>query len=437
MLSQADAELVRSDPEIPGLRLLLDPIAFARKVKELWPQLDLKKIEPTQVHYRRGEHCIASFRLSTGQSTIRIYAKAHGGDAGLKLLEARAGHFAAGDEGMTARILSDFGVVIYAFPNDQRLLNLGRLWDPDHQYDLLRALFPSEPAWWHGTIEPLHYRPEHTLVASLSVDGIPRAVIRLLTEEAYTAVRERHSPLPEQDAFRAPRRLGHCDEFRALGYDFLPGARLNKLLEKQGKYGEKGVERAASVLRALHGQSLAELGDLPIVDRATEVERVQNRVRRLTELSPFLRAGATQLAELITDQLERLPETRTLTHGNFGDRQLLLGNHHTALLDMDHLYIGDAHADLGRFVAHLERMVLRGRLDAVTAADYRHRFLEHYGEVAEGRVELYGAIALLDLAANPFTYREAEWLHQIDAMLKRARRILVEVEQQAPEALAF
>ncbi len=440
MLEQADAELVRSDPDIPGLHLLLDPIAFARKVKELWPQLDLKRIEPTLLRYERSRWCIASFRLTTPDSTIRIYAKAHGNsDASLKLLEAKTRNYAAGDEGMTARILSDFGVIIYAFPNDQKLTSLTHILTEDSQYDLLRSLFPTRATWWSGTIEPLHYSPERYLVAALNVAGTPQAIIKLLVPEEYPATRENARQQLQHEQFKRPALIAHSDEYHALGFTYLPGMHLNKLFLADKERAGKGVERAGELLQQFHRQSLAEMSELDIKDRATEIEEIKQQIGLLTGLSSFLKAPATQLADILIEQLERYPEARTVTHGHFIDRHILIGNRHTALLDLDNTYIGDAHADIGFFIAHIERSVLRGRLTPQQARNYRQIFLQAYGDAPRERVELYTAVALFKMASHPFQYREAQWLEQINTLLKRARRIMVNIDENdsLAAALAF
>ncbi len=440
MLSQADAELVRTDPDIPGLHLLLDPIAFARKIKELWPQLSLKRIEPTLLRYERGQWCIASFRLTTPDSTIRIYAKAHGnGDASLKLLEAKTRSYAAGDEGMTARILSDFGVIIYAYPNDQLLTSLTHIFTEDSQYDLLRSLFPTQPTWWPGTIEPIHYSPERYLVATLKVNQQPQAIIKLVVPEHYLAAKDQAQHPIENGQFERPCLVSHSDEYHALGLTYLPGIQLNKIFTADKDLAAKGVERAGKLLKLFHQQSLAEMSELEIKDRATEMEDIKQQINLLSGLSPLLKSPATQLADILIEQLDRYPEARTVTHGHFIDRHILINNQQIALLDLDNTYIGDAHADLGFFIAHIERHVLRGKLTPQQAKHYRQTFLQAYGEAPRERVELYTAIALFKMATHPFQYREAEWLHQINTLLKRARRIMINIDKSdsLAAALAF
>ncbi len=439
MLNQADAELVRHDPDIPGLHLLLDPIAFARKIKELWPQLTLKKIEPTLLRYQYGQWCVASFRLTTPDSTIRVYAKAHGNDASLKLLEAKARSYAAGDEGMTARILSDFGVIIYAFPNDQKLTSLTHILTEDSQYDLLRSLFPTQATWWTGTIEPIHYSPERYLVATLKVDQKPQAIIKLLVPDNYHAAKESAQQQIENEHFKRPVLIGSSAEYHALGFTYLPGIHLNKIFAKDQSHADKGVERAGRLLNKFHQQSLADMSELSIKDRATEIDEIKQQAEALAGLSPFLKAPATQLADIMIEQLERYPEARTITHGHFIDRHILIANQHTALLDLDNTYIGDAHADIGFFIAHIERSVLRGKLNSQQAQNYRQLFLQAYGEAPRERVELYTAIGLFKMATHPFQYREVEWLHQINTLLKRARRIMININEKdsLAAALAF
>ena len=432
MLSQADAELVRHDPAIPGLRLLLDPVAFARKVKELWPQLRLEKIEPRWLRYEAGQWCLASFRLTTATTTIRIYAKAYSRDAGVKLMQAKTdNHYAAGDGGMSARILSDFGIIIYAFPNDGQLVALSHIRDPDRRYDLLRSLLPTQPDCWHGTLELIRYRPEEALLARLNVADQPRAIIKLLSPEHYLLSQEQpqYRQPPMQEGVVTAELIGTSDEHHARAYTYLKGVPLNKLLSGDARYADKGVERAAEALARLHRRSIADFSELAIKSRVDEIEEVRAQAARLRHLSPLLKAPATQLADVLIEQLQRHPEARTLSHGHFIDRHILIGNQTTGIADLDEIYIGDANSDIGYFIAHLERHVLRGKLTAAQAKKYRGIFLRAYGETPAERVELYTAIGLFKMASNPFQYREAEWLQQITALLKRARRIMINIDE--------
>ena len=432
MLSQADAELVRHDPTIPGLRLLLDPVAFARKVKELWPQLQLEKIEPQWLRYEAGQWCLASFRLTTPATTIRIYAKAYNRDAGIKLMQAKTdNHYAAGDGGMSARILSDFGVIIYAFPNDGQLVALAHIRDPDRRYDLLRSLLPTQPGWWHGALELIRYRPEETLVARLNVAGQPRAIIKLLSPEDYllTGEQPQYRQPPAQEGVATAELIGTSEEHHARAYTYLKGVHLNKLLNSDEQYADKGVERAAEALASLHRRSIADFSELTIKSRADEIEEIRTQASRLRHLSPHLKAPATQLADVLIEQLQRYPEARVLSHGHFIDRHILIGNQTTGIADLDQMYIGDANSDIGYFIAHLERHVLRGKLTASQAKKYKGTFLHAYGKTSPERVELYTAIGLFKMASNPFQHREAEWLQQISALLKRARRIMININE--------
>ncbi len=435
MLSDADAELVRNDPDIPGLRLLLDADAFGHKVAQHWPQLVLTRIEALQVRYERGRQCLAAFRLHTERSIIRVYAKAYHRDiAPMELLEAKAKRYAAGDEGMTVRILSDFGLVIYASPNDKALSMLIHTYDPDQLYDLLRSIFPLQPTWWNGQLKTIGYSPERCLVTTLVAQNSSRAIIKFYATETYHELIDRNQSLCAITGIGLPNILGHSHEYHAIGFEWLPGMLLNKVMMREDKNSLIALRMTGKALARFHQEANGKVEQ--ILDHDSHTSTLQQQAEQLSSLSDYLRAPANELAKILSERLHQEEVISNVIHGSFHYRHALVSKNGISILDLDTLALGDPASDLGHFIAQLERNSLRGILSPEHTKQFSLAFLKGYGETNMTRVELYTAIALFKLAANPFVYREEQWLSHTQAMIQQSRRILTKLPTRCTNSAA-
>src|SRR3990167_4171490 len=90
--------------------------------------------------------------------------------------------------------------------------------------------------------------------------------------------------------------------------------------------------------------------------------------------------------------------------------QVLLADDTVAFLDLDRAVCSDSAADLGLFIAHLERDALRGNISTSQVESLGNSLLEGYGFGVgldiPSRIELYPAAGLLHLATDPFGPRE-------------------------------
>jgi aminoglycoside phosphotransferase (APT) family kinase protein len=108
---------------------------------------------------------------------------------------------------------------------------------------------------------------------------------------------------------------------------------------------------------------------------------------------------------------------------------VLLNGDTAAILDLDRAVCADPIIDLGLFVAHLEREVIRGNLSANRIEPLAQALLDGYAAathqtVADDEIRLYTAVELLRLAPRFFRYREPDWPERIKASLDRVETIL-------------
>lgn len=424
MLSPPDADLARRDPGLRGLSLLLDPAAMVDALRPLFPEEEPGEARITYVRYKPGSSCLAAYRMVVGGEPALLYAKTFGPDAVPKLRKRGEKEPAAATSGPGRILLSDLSTVAYLFPNDVELGVLREIADPKSFRDRLRRMMPGHPELWEGALRTLAYKPERRYVAELSSGGGAKAVLKFYDETGYRAARLGFRAFSARGPLRLARRIGKSNRRRIMAFEWLPGRLLIDAIS--GPRSDPGAAAAAGrALAALHSQQPTGLDPIP---RKAESERLLALAAGIGFLVPRVAASGETLARRMARWiLEEPPEGRPV-HGDFYADQVLVDGDAAAILDLDRVARGDVASDLGLFLAHLERDVLRGRISAGGAEAAKDRFLAGYAEGAEvpapSKVETYAAVGLFGLAMEPFRLREPEWPERIEAILSRTGEIL-------------
>ncbi len=116
MLSIENANLVKRDPHIPGLGLLLDPDAFVETIRPYIKEKGFLKATVTYIRYKPSTNCLVAYKLNIAGKTIYIYAKAHGSNAVIKLKKASERRSVPGPFGTGITFFDDIGIIVYVFP---------------------------------------------------------------------------------------------------------------------------------------------------------------------------------------------------------------------------------------------------------------------------------------------------------------------------------
>src|SRR5258708_7929615 len=134
MLSAADAELVRIDPDLPGLGTVLDPEAFVARLRQSLPKLDLEAARLTYLKYRPSSRCVVGYRIQGVQGwEMDVSATTYPCGRGEKLARARERVREAGARGIGTLVLEDCASVVNVFPRDRKLPALSLLADGAHR----------------------------------------------------------------------------------------------------------------------------------------------------------------------------------------------------------------------------------------------------------------------------------------------------------------
>lgn len=424
MLSRADAAVVRRDPALPGLATVLDPDALAATLRRLLPTADSGTARSTYVRYKPGTNCLVAYQLETDGVTVDVHAKAHRPDAEDKLRKAHERPARPGPLGPGRMILEDQAVVISTFPNDRELKALPHLADPEERRELLRRLVADRPGLWSGTIRRLRYKPERRYVARILADDGASVALKLYDESSFDAARANEATFESRGPLQLARQVGRSKRHRLLAFEWLPGRPLDEALADPSLEAEAGTTVGAA-LAELHSQ---EPTGLAYLTRDEEAMTLLALAPEIGFVCPDLVERVRNLAERLAGRLLREPPVNGPIHGDFYAAQVLVDGDTAAILDLDRAVRGDPAADLGLFVAHLERDALRGRLCPSRLAAVRNALLDGYRAAepvaSPARVGFYTAVGLLRLAPDPFRCREPDWPERTEAILDRADVIL-------------
>jgi len=415
MLSAADAQFVRRDSALPGLATMLDPEAFAGALAPFMPAIDPGSARIEYVRYKPGKSCIVAYRVGVAGMEVKLYAKAHPA--------FRRSPPAPRPLGPKRIVLQEGAITVSTFPTDGKLKAVAELVDPESRNRVLREVVPERPDLWGGILEDLRYMPERRYVAQLLAGGTVQASVKVYVEREYETVR-RAKALESRGPLRIARRLGCSDVYRVVSHEWLSGRLLSQLV-LDPEMDLEAMARTGAALAELHSQQPAGLERLT---RRAEGATLLSLSANLGFVLPHLSGRFDGLARRLADSLAEESPVYQPIHGDFYAKQVLLGENTVAFLDLDRAAYGDPAADLGRFVAHLEREALWGTLTAGRLEALRDALLEGYREATRrpipSRLELYTGVGLFRLTPDPLRFREPSWPERTEAILDRSETIL-------------
>lgn len=415
MLSEADAAVVAREQALPGLALLLDASRMREALDALAPDEGITGVTPTYLRYKPGTSCVAGFRVERRSGApVELYAKAFDA-AHFAVVKARPkwpAHSAS--FALAPKVMDTLQVVVLGLQHDPKLKALRHLSGPGTSAKLLRKLLPRHDP---GSLQldVLRYKAERRFVGRLSQAQEPTAVLRVYAAQHFGAALVGAS---FGSAAGGPRLLGVQAEQHMLAVSWLPGAVLCP---------QAGTVPAVLAMERV-GVALARLHDSDLVhplrrSRELDAQAVRRAVEGLAALCPELGGRARSLANAVVAALADTPLEARLIHGDFSADQAIDTGEAIRLIDWDHAAGGDAAADLGSFCARLEMQVIDGVVSRDDADAALRAFREGYANTVRhepATVELQTAGALLQLAAEPFRRRCADWPRRVQALLDRA-----------------
>ncbi|ARC94148.1 hypothetical protein B6A42_21170 [Vibrio coralliilyticus] len=142
-------------------------------------------------------------------------------------------------------------------------------------------------------------------------------------------------------------------------------------------------------------------------------------------LAPKLASRMEALCSELNTALKALSSPKTVIHGDFYAKQVLINQEAVRLIDFDDVCYWFPTYDLGLFIAHLERDELSGTLSTPALHAFRTAFIKGYVEELDysaNELELFTSVGLLELAHHPFRNGYPDWLTSISQLVERAEQ---------------
>src|SRR5262249_21781744 len=140
----------------------------------------------------------------------------------------------------------------------------------------------------------------------------------------------------------------------------------------------RAIALVGAALAHLHAQTPDKLVCLT---REAEATTLCSLSANLSCILPHLAVRLGQLTRRLGSDLLQAQQLTDSIHGDFGPKQVLLGDNTVPILDLDRAVSGDPALDLGLFIAYLERASLDGTLAADRLAALSEAFIDGYCSV--------------------------------------------------------
>jgi len=371
---------------------------------------------------------LASYRVSyldtsTGSRAVQLYAGNMVSNA-RELFAAHAGRALAPPQyGPPLMFLPELDMVLFAFPNDARLLLLGEC----VTRAALDACIANTTDFEGHTVaesayEVLKYDPNHACTLRFTVvleRGGERRTLRLVAKthvEGVTAKVENMKRLWEN----LPLRSGNWGLARPYYYD--PDRKLywESALEGQPFWSAYPNLEVAKVFEQM-AKVAADIHHSGASPKRKDLENVlEGPSDRLAEARPALGTRQAELLQWLAKAQPSLKSTEVSLHGDFRPDHFLIDGLHVSLAAFDHPYVGDPARDLGRFASQVYATAVRASIDPQTFHDPLDAF---YAEYARCTAEWHGMRAVCwHIAAELAGRRVAEWLpfsHETQARIEQ------------------
>jgi aminoglycoside phosphotransferase (APT) family kinase protein len=405
MLSAADRAIVKRDPALPGLSLMLDADALAAR-------LGLPSLEHAYLRYKPATSCVAAFVPDEQSPPFAVMAYSH---SRFEVIRRRSEWLKAATP---AELLEDACMVRVPLALDRGLKGASRLASPDGAGKLLRRL-AQLPAEAGAAATILRYKPGRRLVARLDSEGRPVALVKAYSADVFAIAMVGAIAAA---ALGGPQVLGLDPGRHIIATAWIDGRPLCPA--ERDHVDRAAIREVGTRLAEVHAARFRP----PLRQgRKSEQARVLEHLAAVRTLDPALAREVEPLAQRIADGLNHKAGDACLVHGDFSADQVLLAFSGPVIVDWDSVASGDPACDLATFFARLDAQALDGIVTAGEAEAAQASVAEGYSGQAGGlpeRLRIQHAAALLALMAEGFRLRRPGWPQRAEGLLKRAEGLL-------------
>lgn len=431
--------------DVVGLSTLLDPDAMKERLNISLPRESARIASCRIVNLRQKTRtsCTVCYELTremdAGVTREFAYARAFSreefGDASRRAEQSR---WALTTDNLSVTHVQDLCVIIYWFPNDERLDGLRRIVIPKKLQRLFYEHFSeyASETWRISDrsirLQVLRYKPERRAVLRCRFraqrkddsERHERFVYLGLYETDrladLTLVSSRIRQLSYSATLWAPANLIGVDKEDALMiWDELPGTTLRTAL--MGSEWPAELTKCAKAVAQMHSADGSLLPPRDSIKAQT------------ADVSSFLARVLPERVELIVDIAQRLerrivatPAHRTaVVHGDLHPGQIILGQERVGLIDFDRSHAGDPLEDVGNLRAQLWLGPPDGiRYNPTLVCE---AFLDAYAEsndVSPRELDAWTGFSLFRSATVPLGRFQSDWRVRTSSILEEADRLL-------------
>jgi len=393
-------------------------------------QLDVNRVDDIQLNYLRykpGMNCLARYELRVDGQRLQAYAKSHGHDAESKLDKAIDRPVIDSTLGPGRVVLTDDRVVFSTFPNDAKLPSLQRLGEAAYRRRLFRRIFDDGSAWQGGELASvLNYKPERRYVVRLGREDGTSALAKFYTRSGFGKAWKisRRLGSGDHNEGRYPEIIGFSRKHAVIAYRWWPGDSLREL-DIDGRLSMSDVAETARTLAELHASGPA---GLLAPDLSQQAERLTSLGRQVGFLLPHLQPGAERVTRVLIEWLTGQAPVNRPVHGDFYDKQVIVDSGNVRLIDLDGARLDNPLADLGSYLAHLERHAVNSGKPDSESELHRQTLVSAYeqsaGPVSNTDLNKYTALGLFGLIHHPFRDWAENWPAQTELLLERVETLL-------------
>ncbi|MEE2665967.1 MAG: phosphotransferase [Myxococcota bacterium] len=414
------ARLVARDPALPGLAVLLDEDRLLEAAATAFPDLVLRSGRRSYTRYKHATNCLCLYEVERADDvrellTVKTYSadNAHKRDKTARAIAAGCRHAALGEPVLEFTRL----------PFDPKLPALQTLFDDTTRTALLSDVFPDDPTRHDGRAQLLAYKPERRAVLRFVDSAGVSLSLKIHTERRHEDSSRKLIRLASRGPLHLPGRIASSSGHGIVVAEWLEGELLADALVAP-ELDCESLRRVGEALAALQEQDPQHLAVLRPRESATAVQAM---AEALAILDSGLGRRAAPLAQRLATRLASEPTDAFPVHGDFYAKQVLLAPDAVGFIDLDAAARGSGYEDVGCFLAHLDRDVVRGRFSPERAGAAGEALLEGLVQASHGLgrsgPELHHASALFGLLADPFRRNEKDWLASAHALLDRVSEL--------------
>ena len=378
------------DPVLPHRDDLLDDEVVGARLDEL---LDRARDGRTgycsrvRAKYRMGESLRATFRVGRGAGAGLVSARMFpASSAAGEFLRAREAAVGQGADPRSVLFDQVTSTVFWIFPQDRKLLGLGRLTSPPPE---LRGVFGTP--WTQS--ELVAYQPERAAtVRCADAHGGTVGFAKLQQGDAgrrsVDLLRAARRGIVGHGILQLPETIGYLPEHQMALFSPAPGRPLSQLPPAAYPGAMAALGAALSVLHAQPTDGFAPFTRL-------DPDQLVSAAVLVCAARPDLAAVTDGLTGVLL-RTAPTPGPDVLLHGDLHPKNVLVHDHGVSLVDFDEASIGPAAAEIGGMLSRLWCPRPRDTIDRDTAHAAAEALLATYGR-RPSRADLlwYAAAALL------------------------------------------